>query len=383
MADADLRRALRRIQPPDAIGAERRAWAVVRTAFEEREPARRRSPASGRSSRGGRGRAHRSGRQPAGLLNAVRDAVGRTKEKKVAHTRGALPLPGIRPAAGRTRRAARGSSAQTADRLLGRYRDASWSPEGFSSRPLPTTRRRPGAERDRSLVAGARRKALLPALVAEVGLPKSRTCAVNAAPGRGRRDAGPARRRGSGSHGAGLEARRLHARLRRGAGRIRVVDTATDKLSSFRSRLPPVTELAWSDDGTRLLALTHRSLIVFGGLRGQRIGRASLPADAVAAAFAPGVTASRSSCSSRSRAPSSSATATHPARRHAWSSTRRALRNARLVAERHVAARRLEERRCVHVRDAGRGGSRIVGDIARQLGAFPDVPQAGWCCPTG
>jgi hypothetical protein len=26
------------------------------------------------------------------------------------------------------------------------------------------------------------------------------------------------------------------------------------------------------------------------------------------------------------------------------------------------------------------GRQRIVGDIARQLGAFPTVPQAGWCC---
>ena len=132
MADADLRRALRRIQPPDAIGAERRAWAVLRTAFEEREPARRRSPVLRPLLIAAGAVALIAAVVNPPVLNAIRDAVGRTKEKKVVTYKQALFSL---PASGRLLvNTARGPWIIRPDggrRLLGRYRDASWSPRGL------------------------------------------------------------------------------------------------------------------------------------------------------------------------------------------------------------------------------------------------------------
>ena len=41
MTARDLRRLLQTAVPPDEVGASRRAWAVVRAAYDQREPVRR------------------------------------------------------------------------------------------------------------------------------------------------------------------------------------------------------------------------------------------------------------------------------------------------------------------------------------------------------
>ena len=387
MADADLRRALRRIQPPDAIGAERRAWAVVRTAFDEREPARRRSPVLRPLLIAAGAVALIAAVVNPPVLNAIRDAVGRTKEKKVVTYKQALFSL---PASGRLLvNTARGPWIIRPDggrRLLGRYRDASWSPRGLfvtalgphdvvALEPNGTVRwslARAGklsSPRWSPEVDGSTKIAYLRGetlrLVAGDGT-QDRLVDAAAAP------TAPAWKPG-GFVLAYVGGRAASAWC----------DTATDKLAWHSPRLPPVTELAWSGDGTRLLALTHRSLIVFGGLRGQRIGRALLPADAVAAAFAPGShrIAVLLQFPQQSAVQLRDGDAPGATSRMVFNADGRFGTLAWSPNGTWLLAGWKSADAFMFVTPEGR--QRIVGDIARQLGAFPDVPQAGWCCPTG
>jgi hypothetical protein len=164
-----------------------------------------------------------------------------------------------------------------------------------------------------------------------------------------------------------------------GAGRIRVVDMATGKLTWHSLRLPPVTELAWSVDGTRLLALTRRSLIVFGE-HGRRIGRAFLPVTAVTAAFQP----RGHRIAVLLRYPQQSAVQLRDGNAPGAAS-RTVFRADGLFGTlawspngQWLLAGWKSADAFMFVTPAGR--QRVVADIARQLGAFPDVPQAGWCC---
>jgi hypothetical protein len=384
MTDRDVRRALLRIRPPDELGAERRAWGVVRAAFDERQPVRR------------RGHVVRPLLVLAGVvaliaavvnppvLNAIRDAVGRTKETKVVTYKQALfslPTSGrllvntargpwvIRPAGGR--------------RLLGRYRDASWSPRGLFVTALaahdvvalePNGTVRWSLARSGKLasprwspeIEGSTRIAYL----------RGKTLRIVAGDGTDDRlfdgavlPTAPAWRPGTSFVVAYVTA----------AGRIRVVDTGPKRLLWHSLRLPPVTELAWSNDGTRLLALTRRSLVVFGA-RGQRIGRAFLPADAVAATFDPRGHRiavllrypQRSAVQLRDGdAPAATSRVIFSADGRfgtlAWSPDARWLLAGWQSADAFM-----------FVTPAGR--QQVVADIARQLGSFPTVAQAGWCC---
>nr|MBA3716792.1 hypothetical protein [Actinomycetota bacterium] len=131
MTDRELRRALLQLKPPDEIGAERRAWAITLAAFQEREPARRRPQLVRPLLVLAAVLAVIGAVVNPPVLNAIRDAIGRTKEKTRPVYKQALfslPAPGqllvnsargpwiIKPGGGR--------------RLLGHYRDASWSPHG-------------------------------------------------------------------------------------------------------------------------------------------------------------------------------------------------------------------------------------------------------------
>jgi hypothetical protein len=69
-------------------------------------------------------------------------------------------------------------------------------------------------------------------------------------------------------------------------GRVRVVETDSNRLLWRSPRFPQPVELAWSQDGTRLLVLLPHSLAVFRR-DGKRVGAVRFPADAVAAAFQP------------------------------------------------------------------------------------------------
>ncbi len=387
MNDADLRRALRRIHPPDEIGAERRAWALVRADFDEREPAERRPQVVRPLLVLAAVLALIAAIVNPPVLNAIRDAVGRTKEKKVVTYRQALfSLPTGGRLLVNTARGPWVIRPGGARRLLGNYRDASWSPRGLFVTALgphevvalqPNGTVRWSLARSGSLssprwspeISGSTRIAYLRGktlrLVAGDGT-EDRLLDADVDP------AAPAWKPG------GFDLAYVG-----GAGRIRVVDTESGKLLWHSLRLPKVTGLAWSDDGARLLALTRRSLIVFGGERGQRIGRAVLPADAVAAAFEPG----SHQIAILLRFPQQSAVqlrngdAPGAAARTVFNADGRFGTLAWSPDGKWLLAGWQSADAFMFVTPDGR--QRIVGDIARQLGAFPTVPNAGWCCPTG
>jgi hypothetical protein len=131
-----LNQALLGAPPPDEIGAQRRAWRVVRTAFNEREPTpwpiRHRRPlvataiafavlAAALSSPG------------RAVIREVRDAVG--TETVVVGVPQAKPAPFTLPAEGRVLVAAPTGvwvvPAKGARRKLGDYDEGTWSPRGL------------------------------------------------------------------------------------------------------------------------------------------------------------------------------------------------------------------------------------------------------------
>ena len=317
------------------------------------------------------------------VLNAIRDAIGRTKEKKQVVFKPALfslPAPGrllvntargpwvIRPDGGR--------------RLLGRYRDASWSPRGLFVTALgkhEVVALEPNGTMRWSLARSGRLAAprWSPQIEGSTRIAYLRNRTVRVVAGDGTEDrlldeaapTAPAWKPGNGFVLAYVGA----------AGRIRVFDTESSRLLWHSRGLPPLVQLAWSADGTRLLALARRSLVVFGE-RGGRIGRARLPADAVAAAFHP----RRHEVALLLRFPQLSfeqlRDADAPAVKIrdvfnadgrfgtlAWSPNGRWLLAGWKSADAFMFL-------------TPRGRQRLVSDIARQLGGFPAVPEAGWCC---
>jgi hypothetical protein len=290
MTDREVRRKLLLIHPPDEIGAERRAWALVRTAFTEREPVKR----------------SRNLVRPVlviafvlaligavvnpPVLEAIRNALGKDREKTVfRQALFSLPTGGrllvnsergpwvVKPGGGR--------------RLLGSYRDASWSPHGLFVTALgphevvalePNGNVRWKLARTGKLasprwsqeVAGSTRIAYL----------RSGTLRVVAGNDTGDRLLSPS-------------AARVAPAWRPGAsfvlayvppnGQVRVVDADSEQLLWHSGALPSPLALTWSADSTKLLALLPHSVVVFGR-EGKRLGAARLPARAVTAAFKPG-----------------------------------------------------------------------------------------------
>ena len=361
MTDAELRRALRRIHPPDELGAERRAWMLVRAAFVEREPAPRRPQVVRPLLVLAGALALIAAVVNPPVLNAIRDAVGRTTEKKVVQYKQALfSLPAQGRLLVNTAHGPWIIKPGGARRLLGRYRDASWSPRGLFVAAVARhelVALQPNGTVRWSLARSGRLSS--PRWSPETGGSTSiaylRGTTLRIVAGDGTEDTlldgAVAPTAPAWKPGASFVLSYVTA-----AGRLRVYDVGRQKTVWHSLRLPKVTELAWSDDGTRLLALTRRSLIVFGG-RGQRIGRAYLPADAVAAAFEPG----SHRIATLLRFPQQSAVQLRdgdaPAARPDRVQRRRPLRHAGVVAERPLAPRRLAERRRVHVRDARRAAA--------------------------
>lgn len=392
MAERDIRRRLLTIHPPDAIGAERRGWSVVRAAFEEREPVGRTRPRLARPLLAlALALALVGAVVNPPVLNALRDALGRDREKTVfKHALFSLPAPGrllVNTARGPWIVQAGGSK-----RLLGAYREASWSPRGLfvtalgrhevmALEPNGTVRwslARPGrleAPRWSPEIGGSTRIAYL----------RDDTLRVVAGDGTGdrllsSRVAGVAPAWRPGSAFALAYAGR--------AGRVQIVEPDSQRAIWRSGRLGQPIALAWSGDGERLLVLLPHSVAVFTR-DGKRIGRMKLPGRGLALASRPGghefAVVVRYEPVERSAIVTSDADRLETSRRIlfaadgafqdvAWSPDGRWVLTGWRSADAWMFI--------------GPGGEQRVYALGQQFSsgpvattAFPAVPEAGWCCP--
>jgi hypothetical protein len=291
-----LRKALLATAPPDEIGAQRRAWRVVRTAFGRREPTpwpiRHRRPILAAAVAVAVLAAVAS---PPGtaVLRAAREAVGTEKVVGIPQARPALfslPAPGrvlVAAPSGVWIVAAGGSR-----RNLGDYDEATWSPRGLYV----------GASKRHQLAAltpkGEVRWALSRPLVQHprwapsgfrVAYLSGRNLRVVAGDGTGderidgAQDVAPAWRPGT---------EHVLAYVDR-TGTVNVV--ATDESQTLWTAAGAATapaQLEWSADATRLLVVRRLAgarfaLVVFDA-GGRRLQSLEFPGRVVDAAFAPG-----------------------------------------------------------------------------------------------
>lgn len=290
MSRDDLRRPLERIEVPEEHEARERAWQVARAAFAEREPIPRPRrflrPALALVVLAVLAAAALS---PPGqaLIESVREAIG---------VKQAAPALFDLPAEGRVLvSSARGTWIVHPDgskRLLGRYREASWSPNGLyvvaaranelvaldpESRELRWTLARRGVRRPRW--GGTRTDTRIAYLsgstlrvVAGDGRPDR---ALITAPDLART---PLTWRPGAAHVLAYATQ----------GVLRVVETDSGGEELWSARVAPPRVLAWSSDGRRLLAVSAGTASLFNG-SGRRLSTRRLPAGAVAvdAAFEP------------------------------------------------------------------------------------------------
>src|SRR5215210_843274 len=291
MRDRELRRRLLLLRPPDEIRAERRAWSVVRPAFEDREPAGRQGPRVVRPLLALAFALALVGAvvNPP-VLNAIRDALG-TKTNVTVYKHALFSLPAQGRLLANSPRGVWIVKPGGARRRLAGYRDASWSPHGLfvtalerhavvALEPSGGVRwsiARPGrlaAPRWSPEIDGSTRIAYL----------RNDTLRVVAGDSTGDRLV-------NGSVASVAPAWNPTAAFVVGfvdaTGHVRVVDVDSKKMLWRSGALGEPLELAWSPDGARLLALLPHSVAVFGH-NGKRVGAVRLPGRGVALAFQPG-----------------------------------------------------------------------------------------------
>lgn len=287
----DLRRRLQSVSPPGELDAERRAWAVVRGAYEEREPVRRSWRPRGAALAlaalvAAAAIAAALALTPAGSAFAdwVRSAVG---PGEVGPALDSLPAPGLLLVTSEE-----GSWVVKADgskRRLGAYVQATWSPNAKFV----------GATDGSHVVA------LEPDGDVRWTIPGRRVADVRWMPGTGIRvayRAGTTLRvvvgNGTGDH---LVARPLapvapawrpvaeHVLTYADpAGRVHLVDADTRRELWRTPAGPRVLQLAWSTDAERLLVVSAAGVrIVSGAGRLLGVTRSGAGLRAVRAAFAP------------------------------------------------------------------------------------------------
>jgi hypothetical protein len=289
-----LRRALLATLPPDEIGAQRRAWRIVRTAYSERVPSpwpiRHRRPLAAASigvallvaALSPPGRA---------VIRDVRKAVG---TEKVVGVRQSKPALFSLPAAGRVLVSAPSGvwvvAADGSRRNLGAYNEATWSPHGLyvgavkrnelvaltPSGELRWVLSRPGVRRARWAPSGFRIAYLSRNTVRVVAGDKTGDGRLDAA-----RDVAPAWKPGN---------EHVLAYVDRG-GSVNVVatDTRTTLWTAAGAAASPM-ELEWSADGQRLLAvrrLAGRFALIVFDTNGRRLQTLEFTGRPVEAAFAP------------------------------------------------------------------------------------------------
>ena len=284
--DTDIRRALQQIQAPDELDAQRRAWPLARAAFENREPL-----SWQRRNRGllvaaiAAAVLLAAAISPPGraLVGSVRDAV--TDEKVTARPDSPRCPLGARCSS--TRGTAPGSCSSTApsvgSELVGRILVAE---RGVRRREQAARGGRPESRRHRAMVDGR-----TGSFAARAGRPRSilgthasRT-STGERPSRRRQrhrrqGAAPARR----GLGAGLAPEAFELAFSTVDGRIELVDAESARTiwRTVPGEVP--RQLAWSEDGERLLALGDRSLRVLDA-NGRKLWSIGLPVGPSGVAF--------------------------------------------------------------------------------------------------
>ena len=288
--DADLRRALQRIQAPDELDAQRRAWSLARAAFEAREPLELGSGATEAAPRRGRGGRAPRGRDLAARAGARRLGAGRRDGREGGDAAGADLAARSGPAPRQLQDAGRGScSFDGSKRLLGAWSEGSWSPNaefvavhaaarGGRARPDGS---RPVVARALGHRRGARWSSEVNPRDTRDRLPERAGARVVGGNGTGDKEL----RRLVGDRRSGVAAReRSSSRSRR--------STAGSSSSTPRSaktvwRTVPgrgARQLVWSEDGERLLALGERSLRVLDA-NGRKLWSIGLPVGPSGVAF--------------------------------------------------------------------------------------------------
>jgi hypothetical protein len=273
--DAELRRALLAEPAPDEEAARDRTWGTVRAAFEQREPVswpvRHARPLLAFAVVGALIAAAFT---PPGeaVVNEVRDAIGR--ERTVGIERADPELFSL-PAPGRALvESGRGLWLVRADgsrRLLGRYRDAAWSPHGLfiaavrgnqlaafdEKGKLRWSVPRPGFVGSPSWT-GTRMDTRIAYLAGPVPRRELRVVAGDGTDdrliARGVGPVAPAWRPGP---------ERELAFVRR-SGRLLVVAAETGAVRWRARAVPKSARLEWSSDGRRLLVADGRRLRIYG-----------------------------------------------------------------------------------------------------------------------
>lgn len=274
MTEGELRTALLDVPAPDEEAARDRSWITVRAAFEEREPVswpvRHARPLVAFAVVAA---VIAAAFTPPGeaVVNEVRDAIGR--ERTVGVQRAEPELFSL-PAPGRALvESGKGLWLVRADgsrRLLGRYRDAAWSPHGLFIAAVRGNQLVAFDERGnlrwsvprRGFVAspswtGTRTDTRIAYLAGSVPKRELRVVAGDGTDdrlvARGVAPVAPAWRPGP---------ERELAYVRR-SGRLLMVDAETGAVR-WRAEAGPTARLEWSADGNRLLVADGRRLRIYG-----------------------------------------------------------------------------------------------------------------------
>ena len=278
--DGDLRRALQQIQAPDELDAQRRAWSLARAAFQAREPL-----SWERRHRGALLAAAAAvvllaaAISPPGraLVGSVRDAV--TDESPPAQpTLTSLPAPG--PLLVNSKSGPWIVQADGSKRRLGDWWEGAWSPNAEFA---VATRQRELAALDpdgsirwsigrRGIVRGARWSSEVNPRDTRIAYLNGRALRVVGGNGKGDREL----RRVAGVTAPAWRPGAFEVAFSRPDGSIELVDAETAKTvwRTVPGEVP--TQLAWSEDGERLLALGERSLRVLDA-KGKKLWSIGLP----------------------------------------------------------------------------------------------------------
>jgi hypothetical protein len=389
MSSIDLRRALASVSPPGETGTERRAWAVVRRAYAEREPVPRARPfvrpvlalavvvAVVAAALSPPGRA---------VLDKVRKAIAPTRIERSEPELFSLPAPGqllVDATSGAWVVHADGSK-----RLLAGYREASWSPHGLfvvaakrnqlaalepDGEPVHWTLARPNVRSPRW--GGT----LTDTRIAYFTTGHGVVSALRVVAGNGTHDhwvakgfleVPPAWRPGD-AHVLAV----AHV-----DGRIRVWGTDNRALLGISRRGESPVQLEWSHEGRRLLVLGRHGLRILDR-RGHSIARRRMPAGWRATAMAVRPAGSAVAVARTHAGQSQVVILDHRRERQVFAGTGTLSGIEWSPNGRWLLVALKDADQWVFVRYPGVGRIKAVSNIAGDFESDRFPTLAGWCCP--